>query len=536
MAINDQIAAGVKPIQIENPLNNMAKFYNIRNDMQTNQMNQMTMAEAERKQGQAAQYRNALSNLGDPSSEGYEERRAQAYYNNADPAGYQAIRTSELANQKTQGDIQKQKEELGAQTSRDLSRSSTDANVTAWFEDAMNSRLFNPDEKVKITNEYGRVMAIPVGEERAAYLRSKGQSAAEAKSSTIQQDVGGSTNIVSIPASGGAPTVLSSTKKTLNPEQALGVPVGYDEGSISLDARNKNLDAKLVELNNPKTTPERAKALEGEIQQDRRSISAQQQDQESMRLAAKQAKEPRQELENLLRDRAALVAKLGPAAKNDPVVNGMTARINYLTTHPDQLTADPRRVHDKIESPDGTVTFYNIYGQKLSQTGPGAGKGSAQYAKTKEQARMLGQNVDIALEQIGNALKPGGLLDKSTASGIGRGVDIGANLIGKATPGAIAAAELAPIADLAVKLVTRFEGSQSNADVADYKRAAGQLADPTLPVAIRRAAGEKVMEIMKRRKGQFITPEMAAQGEAPAGGGNPHAGKTDAQIKAELGI
>jgi hypothetical protein len=112
----------------------------------------------------------------------------------------------------------------------------------------------------------------------------------------------------------------------------------------------------------------------------------------------------------------------------------------------------------------------------------------------------------------------------------------GANLIGKATPGAIAAAELAPIADLAVKLVTRFEGSQSNADVADYKRAAGQLADPTLPVAIRRAAGEKVMEIMKRRKGQFITPEMAAQGEAPAGGGNPHAGKTDAQIKAELGI
>jgi hypothetical protein len=44
------------------------------------------------------------------------------------------------------------------------------------------------------------------------------------------------------------------------------------------------------------------------------------------------------------------------------------------------------------------------------------------------------------------------------------------------------------------------------------------------------------MEIMKRRKGQFITPEMAAQGEAPAGGSNPHAGKTDAQIKAELGI
>ena len=343
MAINDQIAAGVKPIQIENPLNNMAKFYNIRNDMQTNQMNQMTMAEAERKQGQAAQYRNALSNLGDPSSEGYEERRAQAYYNNADPAGYQAIRTSELANQKTQGDIQKQKEELGAQTSRDLSRSSTDANVTAWFEDAMNSRLFNPDEKVKITNEYGRVMAIPVGEERAAYLRSKGQSAAEAKSSTIQQDVGGSTNIVSIPASGGAPTVLSSTKKTLNPEQALGVPVGYDEGSASLDARNKNLDAKLVELNNPKTTPERAKALEGEIQQDRRSLSVQQQDQESMRRAAQQAKQPLDAKERLLANYYAGIAA-GRSPK-DPEMMDMMAQIVH-----NRSFAPPARTDIKVNS------------------------------------------------------------------------------------------------------------------------------------------------------------------------------------------
>jgi hypothetical protein len=33
MAINDEIAAGVKPIQIENPLNNMVKFANIQNDM-----------------------------------------------------------------------------------------------------------------------------------------------------------------------------------------------------------------------------------------------------------------------------------------------------------------------------------------------------------------------------------------------------------------------------------------------------------------------------------------------------------------------
>ena len=53
MAINDEIAAGGRPIQFENPLNNMVKMFNIRNDMQTNQMNQMKMDEARRAQAGA---------------------------------------------------------------------------------------------------------------------------------------------------------------------------------------------------------------------------------------------------------------------------------------------------------------------------------------------------------------------------------------------------------------------------------------------------------------------------------------------------
>jgi hypothetical protein len=58
MAINDEIAAGGRPVQFENPLNNMVKMFNIRNDMQTNQMNQMKMAETERAQAQAEDTRN----------------------------------------------------------------------------------------------------------------------------------------------------------------------------------------------------------------------------------------------------------------------------------------------------------------------------------------------------------------------------------------------------------------------------------------------------------------------------------------------
>ena len=260
MAIDASIALGIKPVQIENPLNNMAKFYNIQNDMQTNQMNQLTMAEAARKQGQAAQFRNALSNLGDPSSEGYEQRRAQAYYNNADPAGLQAIRTSELANKNTEADLQKKQQEFTAQIARDLGRNSSDANTTAWFEDSMDSHLFSPDQKVKITNEYGKLMAMALPE-RKAYLLAQNASVAEAKPTTYQQDVGGSTNIVSVPAFGGAPTVLSSTEKTVTPEQQSKMPSGQAKLQKEYTEAEAGIKALLTKANSAKTEPERAQAL-----------------------------------------------------------------------------------------------------------------------------------------------------------------------------------------------------------------------------------------------------------------------------------
>jgi hypothetical protein len=237
-----------------------------------------------------------------------------------------------------------------------------------------------------------------------------------------------------------------------------------------------------------------------------------------MRTGALEAAKPRQEFENLVRDRAALVADKVPL--NDPRMVAITKRINYLTTHPGQEPVDLKKVAHVTQNEKGDLINQNAYGTVLSVIKEG-GKPSAQFAKSKEQARMLGQNVDIALEQIGNALKPGGLLDKSTASGIGRGVDIAGNVFGQETTGGVAAGQLAPIADLALKLVPRFEGAQSNADVISYQKAAGDLANPNLGRKTRRAAAETVIKIMKERKGQFVTSDMATQGEAPAGGGNP---------------
>jgi len=153
---------------------------------------------------------------------------------------------------------------------------------------------------------------------------------------------------------------------------------------------------------------------------------------------------------------------------------------------------------------------------------PVKGKPSATAEKATLQRKQLNLDLDRAIIELTDATKDGGLIDQSTGSGAGRLIDLAAGFGGKAMPGAIAIGELQPIADMALKMVPRFEGPQSNADTTSYKQAAGQLADPTLPREIRKKAGKTVLRLMKDRKGQFASPEMATDGvaPAPAGGGS----------------
>lgn len=172
----------------------------------------------------------------------------------------------------------------------------------------------------------------------------------------------------------------------------------------------------------------------------------------------------------------------------------------------------------------GNVTLYNMFGEVIgAKDASGApialkGKPSATFEKTRNQREQLSKDLDTAIAELKDITKEGGLIDQSTGSGAGRAVDVAAGFFGKATPGAIATAKLAPIADLALKMVPRFEGPQSDKDTASYKQAAGQLADPSLPSAIRKEAGKTVLRLMENRKGQFVTQGMAAEGTAAGGG------------------
>lgn len=135
--------------------------------------------------------------------------------------------------------------------------------------------------------------------------------------------------------------------------------------------------------------------------------------------------------------------------------------------------------------------------------------------KTAEDKAQTARNINTAISNLTEVTKPGGLLEKSTGSGAGKLRDVAYGFVGKATEGGIAAAKLAPIADLVLKMVPRFEGPQSDKDTQSYREAAGQLADSSLPNEIRAGAAKVILDLMKARRDEFQMTDRVG-----GGGGN----------------
>jgi hypothetical protein len=124
------------------------------------------------------------------------------------------------------------------------------------------------------------------------------------------------------------------------------------------------------------------------------------------------------------------------------------------------------------------------------------------------------QDLSRTIKNLEDVTREGGLISQSTGSGIGRIMDASAAFVGQTNPGAIATAKLAPIADMVLKMVPRFEGPQSDKDTQSYKEAAGQLANSALPTETRQAAGKEILRLMKEYKDQFVSSDMAREGFA----------------------
>jgi hypothetical protein len=150
----------------------------------------------------------------------------------------------------------------------------------------------------------------------------------------------------------------------------------------------------------------------------------------------------------------------------------------------------------------GNIHHFNQYGDEIIVT-----KNSGKTSTEVEKQRVAQEQLKLTIPELAKALEPGGLLDQSTSSAAGNIRDVIAGSVGYTTEGAAANAALAPIYDMVLKSVPRFEGPQSDADTRSYKEAAGRLSDPNATIGAKRAAGKTILRLMNARSDQFdISP------------------------------
>ena len=204
--------------------------------------------------------------------------------------------------------------------------------------------------------------------------------------------------------------------------------------------------------------------------------------------------------------------------------------IGYATETPGAPLVDLNTGKEITPDSKGNITATKVGGGTVTQAAPAAANAPTQAAsnvpldklpkaptmepgespaafaaRTKAWSETYGKqyeakekNVKAAKDILPYVTEMKQLIDKGTSSGIGAIVDQAGNFFGYSTAGAEAIAAIAPLANKILMSVERFEGPQSDKDVASYKEASGKLADPNVPAAQKQAAFRTIVEIMKR--------------------------------------
>lgn len=514
MPINPAIAMGVRGIELADPLAQYGKIAAIQSAQNQNALAQYQLGAAQREETAQNALSQAYQTAYDPQKGTYDINKLRGALISAGVGAklpgiekqMGELRTQQLAQTKAESELvdAKLKQARSFLDTIDPADPNAPAQYVAWHEANHRDPVLGPLLTARgITADQSRAriaQAIQQGPQAFAQLLAQSKLGTEKfmemnAPKFFSQDVGGQTQVISVPGLGGTSAVVpgSVAAKTLTPGEA-------KENVRTVDTGNEVLTMAY-----------------DPVKRTERVVSRQ-----AKQLTPGEAKPT---VSNVDIGGAILTQEYNPVTR--------TTRV--LETRPKSLTPEQARAaaqeKDKVAhtttDESGNVTLYNAFGQVIgARDASGApvalkGKPSATFEKTRSQRAQLEKDLTTGIRELENITKDGGLIDQSTGSGAGRLVDIGARFVGKATEGDIAINKLKPIADLPLKLIPRFEGPQSNADTTSYKEAAGQLADSSLPREIRKQAGRTVLRLMKERKGQFVTPEMAAEGAGAAASNAP---------------
>lgn len=203
MAIDPNISLGVRPLEVPNQLAQYGQVQQLLAARDAQQINALKMQEAQA----ALEERNALRRL-NPSAPDYEQQlfkvSPQLGINYRKEAATTAAQ--EAARKKSEFDLTAARRKFGDDLKRNLSANPSNENVVAWGQDAVLQGIY-PEDQVAATVQ--QLLALPP-QQRATVLAQAGASPSELKPSTQTINRGGATEVIQVPAFGGAPTTVGS--------------------------------------------------------------------------------------------------------------------------------------------------------------------------------------------------------------------------------------------------------------------------------------------------------------------------------------
>lgn len=482
------LALGVKPLQLEDPLTSYSKFASIQNAQNQNALAQYQMASARR----AEEQQNAL----------YEQARNPNFkldINTAlqfGPAGIAALKaqreaeTNALQAEELRGKIAAQP---GARLKTEAETNKANQEVRDSQTKALGVGLMqamqNPDDNT-LKNVFDRLEStgIPTATFREQFAA---MPDLEQRKQTIK-------NYALSNPEGRAALQFTSPK----PEK---FSLGGREISVDMNPNSPTYKQEIASFTRT-VTPD-ALLMDARLREQHVDQLGQW---DKLNAAEKARLQEQYRAHNLqdARSRATLAETIANNARVDRREAERIAQAN-----------NPGVVANTITDASGKVTLLNKFGQQIGESMPGLGKPSATFEKTAAQKKQLALDLDRIIPELKNAVKPGGLIETSTGSGIGKLADETAAFFGQSTKGAIAAGQLQPIYDMVLKIVPRFEGPQSNADTKSYERAAGDIGNPAIPAPRKLAAAKEILRLLEARRDQFVTRDIAEGGGLPPTGG-----------------
>ena len=219
--IDPNIAMGLKPIQIENPLNQLAAMTQIQAGQQGQQLNALKIQEAERELGENKDIRNYLTNADLKTPEGRAGLRRFGKTGLAYEKLISDQEKADLERTKLKGEISEQDRVDSREGFKNLVFNTSDENVLAHLQDSVKKGKITPEQAQQ---QWQSVASMDETQRKQHFtmLSLKAEKYFELnKPQYIQENLGGSNRVSAFPGMGGAPTIVSEAKKTATPGELL---------------------------------------------------------------------------------------------------------------------------------------------------------------------------------------------------------------------------------------------------------------------------------------------------------------------------